>query len=174
MNQDSSPDSQKETNELIEDATHFSKIMPQAMRAINYWTHPDPLEELTLAQKRCLKAIHEGHSTVSQIAEAQNLTVSAATQTAKKLIEMNLIEHHADHNDARNKPLGVTEKGKDLLSARMNLQIERAVEVLGQFSPAERRKILKTVLQVALVANRLSKSPSSDQVFPLYLLEDQS
>lgn len=151
---------------LWRDAVELAQLMPQTMRSINNWADQDPMADLTLAQKRVMKTIFEGATTVSQVADSLNLTVSAATQTVRKLVDLNLIEQSVDKSDARNKPLHLTGEGLRMLEARRALQTSRTANVLSELTTDERKQILEAMKILSKAAKKRLGKQKSEQLFP--------
>ncbi len=92
---------------------------------------------ITVAQSELLFAIAKGATRLSEIAKAQNITPSAATQQLKLLAAADLVYSVESPDDRRQNILSLTEKGQKLLVQQRHIMKEYTREYLSRLSDTE-------------------------------------
>jgi len=93
--------------------------------------------DITIAQAEILVAIARGMTRLRDIAEAQNITPSAATQQLKLLQATQLVESIESPDDRRENLLSLTTKGQELLQRHRIAMKKRFREQLNRLDDQE-------------------------------------
>lgn len=94
-------------------------------------------DDISVAQAEILIAIARGMTRLRDIAEAQNISPSAATQQLKLLQAANLVESVASPDDRRENLLSITTKGQNLLQQHRMAMKERMKEHIKRLNDTE-------------------------------------
>lgn len=94
-------------------------------------------DDISVAQAEILVAIARGMTRLRDIAKAQNITPSAATQQFKLLQAAQLVESIESPDDRRENLLSLTPKGQELLQQHRAAMKERMREYINRLSDEE-------------------------------------
>lgn len=94
-------------------------------------------DDISVAQAEILVAIARGMTRLRDIAQAQNVTPSAATQQLKLLQAAHLVESIESPDDRRENLLSVTAKGKKLLQQHRKAIKTHAREYINRLTDEE-------------------------------------
>lgn len=132
------------------------RLLQRSIRLINVVGSDDPLSDLTLSQKRIVRAVREASpdapSTVSSLAQEMSLTPSAVTQCVRGLLDLGLLKHGESEDDRRQKPLQLTETGEKLMNDRANKQRTKAERLLASLGRENARQVLEALVVLASCA----------------------
>lgn len=111
----------------------FMQFKRHVHRQIALQAHDD----ISVAQAEILVAIARGMTRLRDIAQAQNITPSAATQQLKLLQAAQLVESVESPDDRRENLLSLTAKGQELLQQHRIAMKERMREYINRLSDEE-------------------------------------
>jgi DNA-binding MarR family transcriptional regulator len=93
--------------------------------------------EISVEQFHILRHIRRGHHSVSELAEAKQISRAAVSQALNALVAKGLVARQANPQDRRYVRLTLTPAGEALLDAVFESARQRMVEILAPPSTAE-------------------------------------
>lgn len=145
---------------LAQQAAQLEFLMPRLMRQLSRLDLQNPTTHLPQAQLRVCAILVDGSLTISVLAREIGISVSAATQLADRLESADLVERVAGTGDRRRKELRLTDHGRRLMRSRRQRRIGRAMELLAQLAPGQRKAVLRA-LEELLQAARVTPGPAA-------------
>ncbi len=100
--------------------------------------------ELSLSEVSALKRLaHNGLTSVTELAEAEQISVQSMGATLRGLEERGFVKRRPHPSDGRRVELSITKSGARVLGAKHNARTEQLARVLSTaFSPSERRQLM--------------------------------
>jgi DNA-binding MarR family transcriptional regulator len=139
-------------------ALTLEALLPAAMASLFRGSSDnDPLRHLSLSQIRLMRALSGGEQTASQLSQSLQMSPSALTQMAGRLILAGLVRKETGEDDRRVRKLALTPHGQELMAERRTTRAGRADAVLKNF-PAAKTKELIALLNEVVALNK----PGSD------------
>ena len=93
--------------------------------------------DLSVEQFHILRHIRRGQDTVSELAEARNISRAAASQAVEMLVQRGLVTRTTDRFDRRHVRLALTDPGDALLDAIFDDTRRWMAQLLSQLSDEE-------------------------------------
>lgn len=137
--------SAEQESALREQATQMEHLLPRLMNRMFTLERDRPAAELPLAQLRVCIILQTGPRTLSAISEELSISVSATTQIADRLEKAGMVERISGQDDRRTKNLQLSSHGSEMMKARREERILRAVRALSQMEPELRVNALQTL-----------------------------
>ena len=115
----------------------------------------ETMEEVTASQLEALMLLHQAGSAVSmhQLAEAQAITPSSATQLVDRLVRMGLVERLREDEDRRLVRVQLSEAARQRFEEMMRLHLRSLAAVTEQLSDDELRTLVDLLARLAQPAN---------------------
>ncbi|HLK60528.1 MAG TPA: MarR family transcriptional regulator [Chthonomonadaceae bacterium] len=123
-------------------------------------------QALPLAQLRVCLVLEEGPKTLSGLASALQVSMSAATQIATRLERIGLVCRKEIPEDRRSRLFLLTDEGAALMRSRRDIRLQRVALALNRLPPEARASVL-SMLHILLEAADLSReagAPSGEAV----------
>lgn len=136
---------------LREQSEAVVTLLSKLLRRLFTLTVDDPAMELPGAQMRVCNILRDGPRTMSSLSAELVISHSAATQIADRLERAGMVERLQETDDRRCKRLALTQRGIEVMQARVERRILRTLKVLESIS-AEQRDAAVTALRVLLEA----------------------
>ncbi len=133
---------QPSRQELIE---RFLELRPALARRFAAARSPELRGELgsvTVHQLEVLHGLARGDVTMSQLARRLDISESAATDLADRLVRRGLAERQADLRDRRVVVLALSEEGRRIIGRIERQRRKMAESILGALSDAQLRELL--------------------------------
>lgn len=130
---------------LRREAEELESLLPHLMRTLFQPEVDRPAYELPLAQLRLARAVGAGARSLSELAEDFQMSPSAMSQLAHRLVESGYAEIDIDPNDRRVRRLRLTDEGKQRMERRRLARVARAIQALSELSVEERLDLLRSL-----------------------------
>ncbi|MCA1595738.1 MAG: MarR family transcriptional regulator [Chloroflexi bacterium] len=131
----------KESHVMLQ-AADLEYLLPGLARRL-FTLDPDhPVNDLPVAQLRVCTILQAGPRTISSISEELDISPSATTQLADRLERAGLVERSPSQADRRQKILGLTRHGNDLMRSRRSGRVRCAALILERMPAPERQKLI--------------------------------
>lgn len=119
--------------------------------------------DLTTGQYHALNMIaqHEPGCTMSDLAAATYHVLPTMTGIVTRLADHGLVERRPDEADRRTRRVYLTEAGQTLLAQIDEQRQVQAMAILGQFSPADRRELLRLMQHYLVVVSTLDAAAAT-------------
>lgn len=101
--------------------------------------------EITVEQFHILRHIRKGAGSISDLAEARQISRSAASQTVDTLVEKGLVDRQRDQHDRRYVQLALTARGDQLLDAIFAKNRTWMVEKLAALTPDQLDAVIRAL-----------------------------
>lgn len=113
--------------------------------------------DLTLSERSVLARLdRDGAESPGTLAELERVRPQAMATTLASLEERGLVSRRPDAADRRRAVLTATDAGRQVLADRRSESVQNLAAVLeGDFTPAERRKLLELLPLLVRLAERL-------------------
>jgi DNA-binding MarR family transcriptional regulator len=124
-----------------------AEVLVAALRGIlrDMFIVDDAASDLPLRQLRLCALLTDGPQSMSALSRELDVSLSAITQLADRLVTAGLAERVAEQGDRRVRCLQLTTQGRQIMHRRQRIKIRRAQAALRRLSAAERRKLLDAV-----------------------------
>jgi len=125
-------------------------IPPDAQAAMR-----ETMEEVTASQLEALMLLHQAGSAVSmhQLAEAQAITPSSATQLVDRLVRMGLVERLREDEDRRLVRVQLSEAARQRFEEMMRLHLRSLAAVTERLSDDDLRTLVDLLARLAQPAS---------------------
>jgi len=122
----------------------FWQTVPPVWRNIRAYTHQVAMQnyQVTMAQFSILREIHQGKTSVSQLAEAGHISRPAISRLVDILVRKNLVNRLDDPTDRRHVNLSLTSEGERLLSGIFDLTHRWMLQKLSLLDEQELNTII--------------------------------
>lgn len=117
--------------------------LPALLRQLNPAPEEDPMSDLSIPQLRLVRAIAECPRTPSELMEILGSSASSISQISSRLEESGLVERKSDASDRRRTHIQLSDMGRKLFEARMNIRLERTERALENLAPNDREAIVR-------------------------------
>lgn len=113
--------------------------------------------DVTLSEASVLSRLsRDGADSPGSLAELERVRPQAMASTLGALEERGLVSREPDSRDGRRAVIAVTDAGRKVLIDRRSESVQRLTDVLdGEFTPAERQRLLAVVPLLDRLAERL-------------------
>lgn len=101
-----------------------------------------------------MRLYYHGNCPVSDIGSHLGVTNAAASQLIDRLVGMGLLERSEHPSDRRVREVGLTQRGRELVSAAIQTRHRWIEELAGMFSPAELEGIVSALALLTQAARR--------------------
>jgi DNA-binding MarR family transcriptional regulator len=105
--------------------------------------------DLSVEQFHILRHIRRGQATVSELAEAKNISRAAVSQAVEALVQRGLVTRTTDPSDRRHLPLALTGPGDALLDTLFD---DTRRWMMKQLSPLSDKELERLALALELLA----------------------
>lgn len=132
-------------HELVE---RFLELRPALARRFAAARSPELRGELGLVTVHQLEVLHGlagGDVTMSQLARRLDISESAATDLADRLVRQGLAERQADLRDRRVVVLALSEEGRRIIGRIEHQRRKMAESILGALSDAQLQDLLRLI-----------------------------
>jgi DNA-binding MarR family transcriptional regulator len=118
-------------------------------------TMRETMEEVTASQLEALMLLHQAGSAVSmhQLAEAQAITPSSATQLVDRLVRLGLVERLREDEDRRLVRVQLSEAARQRFEEMMRLHLRSLAAVTDQLSDGDLRTLVDLLARLAQPAS---------------------
>lgn len=134
---------------LRREAEELTSLLPRLLRRLFTLQADDPSATLSLAQVRLCTLLFQEPLSMSSVSRELGISLSAVTQIADRLEAAGFVRRVTQADDRRVKVLRLTAKARRMMTARDEMRVARAVQVLAQLSPEERRDALTALQRLA-------------------------
>jgi len=114
-------------------------------------TMRETMEEVTASQLEALMLLHQAGSAVSmhQLAEAQSITPSSATQLVDRLVRIGLVERLREDEDRRLVRVQLSEAARQRFEEMMRLHLRSLAAVTAPLSDDDLRSLVELLARLA-------------------------
>ena len=144
---------------LREQGEAVVSLLSALMRRLFTLEADDPAMEIPGAQMRVCGILRDGPMAMSALSAELGISHSAITQIADRLERAGMVERVPGEDDRRCKRLTLTERGVEVMKARLEKRVARTMEVLKSLSAQEREAALSAI-SVLLEKTRSGGPPS--------------
>ena len=115
----------------------------------------ETMEEVTASQLEALMLLHQAGSAVSmhQLAEAQAITPSSATQLVDRLVRMGLVERLREDEDRRLVRVQLSEAARQRFEEMMRLHLRSLAVITEQLSDGDLQTLVDLLARLAQPAS---------------------
>ncbi len=100
---------------------------------------------ISVTQFQIMRLVRRGRSSVSDLAEAKQISRSAISQAVDGMVEIGLLDRHQNNEDRRCYELRLTEKGSHLLNDIFKQNRVWMSEKLGSMNPEEAQIMMQSL-----------------------------
>jgi MarR family transcriptional regulator, 2-MHQ and catechol-resistance regulon repressor len=148
------------TDPATQRALHLWVVLNRAQSAVAaHATRDAARHDLTLAEFGALEALyHKGPLTVGALQRKILISSGGITFLIDRLMERGLVERRTSTEDRRNRLVGLTPKGHDLVAAIFPEHAERVTHALSGVSAATQETLTNELRTLGLAAEKMMGS----------------